>query len=142
MDKNRYDFLTEPNELGYALVQDKFLNRVCIVEGDCVLHVTNYENNWMEYPKGTWQRPLQWLAPDRIGFFRDGYWGMMSPEGIVIIPDQFEFILPFYKTGYFILKNKNQLCGCVDKDFNILYPDKYEYTELRAILLKQFNIEA
>lgn len=141
MDKERFEFLTERTSAGFALVQDHAIDRVCIMD-KCggIIYDTTANDIWVEYPKDTWQKRFQWLAPDRLGFFREGLWGMMAPDGEVIIPDQFQFIVPFEDTDYFILKDRLNFCGCVDKDFNILYPSKYEYKELRQKLRNRFHI--
>ena len=140
--KNTIERLGTPTSEGYVLAINHFSDRVVIMHGDCVLYETRHKENWIEYPKGTFFRPLQWIAPDRLEFYEDGYWGMMTPEGIVTIPPVFKFIVPFRSTGYFVVRDKNNLCGCVDKDFNMLYPCEYEYKELRTMLGKEFENNA
>ena len=139
---NQIERLSTPTSEGYVLAINHFSDRVVIMQGDCVLHETRLKENWTEYPQGTFFHPLQWIAPDRLQFFQDGYWGMMTPEGIVTIPPIFKFIVPFRSTGYFIVRDKNNTCGCVDKNFKMLYPCEYEYKELRAKLGEEFRHNA
>ena len=141
-NNNRLELLGTPTSDGYALAINHFSDRVVIMQGDCVLHETRLKDNWIEYPKGTFFRPLQWIAPDRLQFFQDGYWGAMNPEGIVTIPPVFKFIVPFKTTGYFIVKDQHDKCGCVDNDFKMLYPCEYEYKELRTKLIDEFQNNA
>jgi len=140
--KSKIERLGTPTSEGYVLAINHFSDRIVIMQGDCVLHETRHQENWIEYPQGTFFRPLQWIAPDRLEFFEDGYWGVMTPEGIVTIPPVFKFIVPFRSTGYFIVRDKHNKCGCVDKDFNMLYPCEYEYKELRAKLGEEFKHNA
>ena len=139
---NQIERLGTPTSEGYVLAINHFSDRVVIMQGDCVLYETRHKENWIEYPKGTFFRPLQWITPDRLEFFEDGYWGLMTPKGIVTIPPVFKFIVPFRSTGYFVVRDKSNKCGCVDKDFNMLYPCEYEYKELRTMLGKEFENNA
>ncbi len=138
--ENRYELLGAPTSEGYVLAKDHFLERIVIMQERTVLHVTRLTDLWVEYPQGTHFYGLKWLCSDRLLFFSDGCWGAMNTEGIVTIPAAFEFIIPYLNTGYFIVKDKLGKCGCVDKDFKMLYPCEYEYKELRKKLSKDFYL--
>jgi hypothetical protein len=131
MDTNKFEQLTDYTSAGYALAKDLLNGRICVMEGDCAIYTTEYEDLWYEYPKGTWQCPLVWAAPDRLAFFRNGYWGLRDPEGLIVIPDEFQIIVNYKGSGYFILRDKAGRVGCVDKDFNCIFPCAYDWVPIR-----------
>jgi hypothetical protein len=131
MDPNKFEQLTDYTSAGYALAKDLQNGRICVMEGDCAIYTTEYEDLWYEYPKGTWQCPLVWAAPDRLAFFRNGYWGLRDPEGLIVIPDEFQIIVNYKGSGYFILRDKAGRVGCVDKDFNCIFPCAYDWVPIR-----------
>lgn len=134
MTNSRFELLSEYTSAGYAFAKDSQSDRVCVLEGDCVIYTTEYEDIWCEYPQGTFFQPLVWIAPDRFSFFRDGYWGVRKPDGEIVIPDEFETILNYRQSGYYIVRDKRYKVGCVDKDFNCIFPCEYEWVPLREKL--------
>lgn len=71
------------------------------------------------------QRPTVWRSSVT------GYWGLRAPEGLIVIPDEFQIIVNYKESGYFILRDKAGRAGCVDKDFNCIFPCIYEWVSLR-----------
>ena len=53
MDPNKFDLLTDYTSAGYALAKDLQNGRICVMEGDCAIYTTEYEDLWYEYPQGT-----------------------------------------------------------------------------------------
>ena len=87
--------------------------------------------SWVEYPKGTWQRPFNREAPDRITFFREGLWGMMTPDGTVIAPAQYQHIVNYRQSGRFIVRDQAGRVCCMDKDFHQLLPWEDDWVSVR-----------
>lgn len=134
MKNSNFELLTEYTTAGFALAKDLRSDRICVLEGNCAIYVTEYEDLWYEYPQGTWQKALYWIAPDRLAFFRTGYWGVRKPDGEIVIPDEFDIILNYKQSGYFIVRDKFGKVGCVDKDFQCIIPCEYEWIPLREIV--------
>lgn len=131
MNASSYTIITPYTSAGYALAKDTYTGRVCVIEGECVLYVSEYEDLWYEYPKGTWQKALYWITPDRLAFFRNGFWGVRKPDGEIIIPDEFDTILNYKQSGYFIVRDKSGKVGCVDADFQCVFPCEYDWITIR-----------
>lgn len=135
----QFELLTEYTSAGFAIAKDPLSGKVCILEGDCAIFVTEYEDIWYEYPKGTFFHPLTWITPDRMAFFRNGYWGVRKPDGEIVIPDEFETIVNYKQSGYLIVRDKKGKVGCVDKDFKCIFPCEFEWIPLRKKLDKMLS---
>lgn len=131
MKDYHFELLTEYTSAGFALAKDPHTDKICVLEGDCAIYVTEYDDMWYEYPQGTFRHPLEWITPDRLAFFRNGYWGVRKPDGEIIIPDEFETIVNYKQSGYFIVRDKLGKVGCVDKDFHCIIPCKDEWISIR-----------
>jgi len=131
MNSQHFELLTDYTSSGYALAKDLRSGRVCVMEGECAIYTTEYEDIWYESPKGTWQKALYWITPDRLAFFRNGYWGVRDPEGLIVIPDEFQVIINYKESGCFIVRDKTGKVGCVDKDFNCIFPCEFDWISLR-----------
>lgn len=132
MPHSSFEVLIPYNSSGYAIVKDSRSGRICVMEKGCVIYVTAYEDLWYEYPQGTWQKALYWITPVRLAFFRNGFWGVRKPDGEIVIPDEFETIVNYRQSGYFIIRDKSGKVGCVDADFHCFFPCEYEWSPLRA----------
>lgn len=129
--QDSFELLTNYTSANYALAKDPHSGRVCVLEGDCAIYVTEYEDvDW-----------LKWITPDRLAFFRDGHWGVRNPEGEIVIPDVFKSIINYHQSGYLLVQDPLGKVGCVDKDFKCILPCLYTDVQAREKLEQLINNE-
>lgn len=105
---------------GYALGKHLSSGKICVVKDNEIVHITEYDDIWIEYPKDTYFKRLHWHSPDLLNFFKDGYWGTMQPDGTVVIPNEYETVLNYKQSGYIILRDKENKVACGILFSNIL----------------------
>lgn len=125
LTKGRYDFLQPFTEAGYALA--KIDGKLVIIdEKEQVLCRTEYTTSYDDsQPRPYWR--LMWVSANRLAFYEDGKFGLMTPDGKVIVPPTYAEITVLGHDNLIPVKSTEGLRGYIDVDGKVIVPCRYKY---------------
>lgn len=137
LTKGQYDFLQPFTEAGYALakIDGKF---VVIDENEQVLCRTEYTMTYDDSLARPYWR-LMWVSVNRLAFYEDGKFGLMAPNGKVIVPPTYAEITVLGHENLIPVKSTEGLRGYIDVDGKVIVPCNYKYVVFKK-KINQFII--
>ena len=120
-----YEFLEPFTEAGYAIA--KVNGKLVIIdEKEQILHSTEYSVTYDgSQPYPYWR--FMWVASNRLAFYQDGKYGLMTPEGKVIVEPTYAEILVLGCEELIPVKSTEGLRGYIDINGQIVIPCLYKH---------------
>ena len=123
--KGNYEFLQPFTEAGYAIA--KVNGKLVIIdEKEQIIHRTQYSVTYDgSQPYPYWQ--CMWVASNRLAFYQDGKFGLMTPEGKVIVEPTYAEILVLGCEELIPVKSSEGLRGYINVNGEIVIPCLYKH---------------
>ncbi len=123
--KGHYEFLEPFTEAGYAIA--KVNGKLVIIdEEEQILHHTNYSATYDDsLPYPYWR--CMWVASNRLAFYQDEKFGLMKPDGKVIVEPIYAEILVLGYQELIPVKSTEGLRGYIDINGQIVIPCLYKH---------------
>lgn len=125
--KGHYEYLEPFTVDGYALA--KLDGKIIVIdEKENILLCTDYSKTYDKSERFPASWKCMWVASNRLAFYKNGKFGLMTPTGEVIVKPEYYFINTNGKQNLIPVRSTEGFRGYVDINGKIVVPCKYKST--------------